>query len=97
MKKALQNIILYYSKWLGLFALSRYITRNGLRILCYHSFAMGDDEIKWHPGLFIRPKTFRSRLDFLAKEKYTVLGLDQAINLMVEKKAAELFYSYYYR
>jgi hypothetical protein len=86
MKKSLKNTILYFSKWLGLFALSRYITRNGLRILCYHSFAMGDDEIQWRPNLFIRPETFRRRLDFLEKEKFPVLGLDQAINLMLEQK-----------
>ena len=85
MKKTLQNIILHFSKWLGLFALSKYITRNGLRILCYHSFAMGDDETRWRP-LFIPPETFRRRLDFLAKEKFPVIGLDQALNLLVEKK-----------
>ena len=86
MKKKLKNIILYFSRCIGLFAISRYITRNGLRILCYHSFAMGDDEIKWHPGLFIRPETFRRRLEFLAEKKYLVLGLDRALDLMMEKK-----------
>ena len=85
MYKTIKLISLYFSKWIGLFRISAYLTRNGLRILCYHSFSPGD-EIKWLPQLFIRPETFRKRLQLLEREKFPVLRLDQAIKLLSEKK-----------
>ena len=85
MYKTIKLILLYFSKWIGLFRLSRYLTRDGLRILCYHSFSMGD-EIEWRPALFIRPETFRKRLQLLETEKFPVLRLDQALKLLSEKK-----------
>ncbi|QTA93895.1 polysaccharide deacetylase family protein [Desulfonema magnum] len=85
MYEKIKLIFLYLSKWMGLFHISRYLTRDGLRILCYHSFAVGE-EIEWRPELFIRPETFRKRLQFLKKEKFPVLGLNQAIELLSEKK-----------
>ena len=86
MYKTIKLIFLYLSKWIGLFRISRYLTRDGLRILCYHSFSMSDEEIKWRPRLFIRPETFRKRLQCLEKERFHVLKLDQALKLLSENK-----------
>jgi peptidoglycan/xylan/chitin deacetylase (PgdA/CDA1 family) len=85
MYKTIKIIFLYFSKWMGLFRISRYLTRDGLRILCYHNFSLGD-EVEWQPGLFIRPKTFRKRLQLLEKERFPVLKLDHALKLLSEKK-----------
>lgn len=85
MRKTIKLIFLYFSKWIGLFRICAYLTRHGLRILCYHSFSAGN-EIRWLPQLFIRPDTFRNRLDLLEKEGFPVLKLDQAIKLLSEKK-----------
>ncbi len=78
-------IFLYLSKWIGLFRLSKGLARGGLRILCYHSFSSGD-EVSWRPKLFIRPETFRKRMQLLEKEKFPVLELDQAFYLLSENK-----------
>ena len=86
MKKIFQNLLFHFSKWIGLFAISRYITRKGLRILCYHSFDMGDNESNWRPSLIIRPKTFHRRLDYLSKENFTIIELEQAVDLMIKNK-----------
>jgi hypothetical protein len=66
-------------KWAGLFALARRLTPGGLRILCYHGFAV-DDESEFRPGLFIRVETFRRRLAHLAAHRYPILSLDEAID-----------------
>jgi peptidoglycan/xylan/chitin deacetylase (PgdA/CDA1 family) len=77
-RRRLRRAALRGAKWLGAFAASRVLTRRGLRILCYHGFAM-TDEHEWNPGLFIRPDDFERRLGFLARSPYTVLRLDEAL------------------
>lgn len=74
------------SKWAGLFRISRYITRNGLRILGYHSFTNSEDDIEWQPGLFMRLDTFQKRLQFLQKKNFTVIDLDKALELQSKRK-----------
>lgn len=76
-----KRIILHVCKWLGLFHLSLVLTRRELRILCYHGFA-GDDEASFRPRLFITAKTFEQRMKFLAKKRFRVLPLGQALTLM---------------
>jgi peptidoglycan/xylan/chitin deacetylase (PgdA/CDA1 family) len=73
-----KKIFLYCSRFAGLFYLSAYFTRRGLRILCYHGFASGD-EAKFRPRLFINPETFERRLAHLRKKRYPVLSLDDAL------------------
>jgi peptidoglycan/xylan/chitin deacetylase (PgdA/CDA1 family) len=75
---ALRDAFLHVSKWCGLFALSRMITRKKLRILCYHGFATGD-EVRFRPGLFITPATFEKRLRTLRSQRYEVVSLSRAL------------------
>jgi peptidoglycan/xylan/chitin deacetylase (PgdA/CDA1 family) len=73
-----KDLFLYLSKWCGLFAVSRFITRNGVRILCYHGFAF-DDETQFRPALFMSPETFRRRLEALETLRYPVISLEAAL------------------
>jgi hypothetical protein len=70
---------LHISKRLGFFSLARRLSPSGLRILCYHGFAM-DDEADFRPKLFISPKTFERRLRFLSEKRFPVLDLEDAID-----------------
>ena len=65
------------AKAVGLFALSRWLTRGGLRILCYHGIWLGEG----HYGnfLFMSPEKFAARMAFLAGAGYPVLPLEQAV------------------
>src|SRR5579862_8992356 len=73
--------ILRISKWLGLFRLASKFRRPGLRILCYHGFALAD-EAEFRPKLFIRPETFEARLRSIAKQSFPVLFLGDAVELL---------------
>lgn len=74
----MKQTILKLARLCGLFALSRWLTRGQLRILCYHGIWIGDAP---HFGdcLFMRPDTFAARLDLLARAGYPVLGLADAL------------------
>jgi peptidoglycan/xylan/chitin deacetylase (PgdA/CDA1 family) len=74
----LKRAVYHLCKWAGLFALARRLTPGGLRILCYHGFAVAD-ETEFRPGLFIRAETFRRRLAYLAAHNYPVISLEDAI------------------
>jgi peptidoglycan/xylan/chitin deacetylase (PgdA/CDA1 family) len=63
---------------MGLFRLARYITRDGLRIICYHGFAVAD-EYKYRSKLFIRDELFRRRIAYLQRGGYPILPLSAAI------------------
>jgi len=68
----------HVSKWVGLFWLSRVLTRRGLRILGYHGFETAD-EGRFRQSIFMRPETFRKRLDCLQSHGYPVLPLAEAV------------------
>ncbi|MGB8543312.1 MAG: polysaccharide deacetylase family protein [Candidatus Acidiferrales bacterium] len=69
---------LYICKWLGLFRLSRYFEPSGLRILCYHGFAIAD-ESDFRPKLFILPDTFKKRLTYLSRKRFPIVGLQDGL------------------
>jgi peptidoglycan/xylan/chitin deacetylase (PgdA/CDA1 family) len=73
-----KKLIYGLSKWLGLFHLARWATRRKLRILCYHGFAL-DDEDAFRAKLFIRPATFARRMRHLGEKNISVLPLDEAV------------------
>jgi peptidoglycan/xylan/chitin deacetylase (PgdA/CDA1 family) len=66
---------------LGFFRLARYITRHGLRIVCYHGFAL-KDEYNFRSTLFIRDELFRNRIKFLQNEGYPILPLSDALEAL---------------
>jgi peptidoglycan/xylan/chitin deacetylase (PgdA/CDA1 family) len=74
-----KQLSLHIGKRLGLFSLARLLSPPGLRILCYHGFAM-DDEADFRPKLFISPETFERRLRFLSEKRFPVLDLQDAID-----------------
>jgi len=77
----IKTLVFHLAKLMGLFALARRITRRGLRILCYHSFSTDSDAAhEFRPGTFMRPQTFRRRMDLLAGMKLPVLPLHDAVN-----------------
>lgn len=61
-----------------MFRISSWLTRDELRILCFHGVSQ-DDEHLWHPALFIRPESLRSRLRIISRYRYPVISLDQAV------------------
>jgi|SRR5271165_1286852 len=76
---------LYLMKFLGLFRLARHITRKGLRIVCYHGFAVGE-EYKYRSTLFIREEFFRRRVAYLKREGYPILGLRDALDGLAARR-----------
>jgi peptidoglycan/xylan/chitin deacetylase (PgdA/CDA1 family) len=66
---------------LGLFHLARYLTRYGLRIICYHGFALAD-EYEYRGRLFIRDDLFRRRILYLRKQGYPILPLGEALEAL---------------
>lgn len=78
MKSRVKDLILIACKGFGLFHLARLMTGAGLRILCYHGFALGD-EACFRPRLFMTPSTFGKRLNALSKHGFPVLSLGEAL------------------
>lgn len=78
MRRLAKMAVLYLCRALGLFYLARYLTRDRLRILCYHGFEL-KDESRFRGGLFMRPGTFGKRLALIAGHKFPVIGLEEAV------------------
>lgn len=79
--RSLIRFALYLMKFLGLFRLARRVTRDGLRIICYHGFAVGE-EYKYRSTLFIRDDFFRRRVEYLRREGYPILLLRDALDAL---------------
>lgn len=73
----MRTAVLQVARACGLFALSRWLTRGQLRILCYHGIWNGPPP---HYGdcLFMSPARFAARIDGLARRGYRVITLDEA-------------------
>jgi len=79
----LKDIALHISKRAGLFVLARRLTGRGLRILCYHAFELGDER-RFRPRLFIAFADFTKRMELLARGRYPVLPLGEALDRMAQ-------------
>lgn len=79
--RQLKIIILLISKYIGLFSLSRKLTSNGLRILCYHGFTNSDESL-FRPKLFITERLFKQRLEKISKMGFSVISLDKAVSML---------------
>jgi hypothetical protein len=101
----IKDFVLFLGKSLGLFAIIRNTRLQGLRILCYHGIASsGTDESKFRRKIYANTETFARRLNWLARKKYNVLDLSQALELLEKKRLPrravvitfdEGFYSFY--
>lgn len=79
--RSIIRFALYLMKFLGLFRLARHVTRHGLRIICYHGFAVAE-EYKYRSTLFIRDDFFRKRVKYLKRERYSILPLRDALDAL---------------
>jgi peptidoglycan/xylan/chitin deacetylase (PgdA/CDA1 family) len=75
---------LYVLRALGVFALAKYLTRKRLRILCYHSFSVGDEH-EVDPVMFMRAQTFEQRMGILKKRGIPVVTLDEAVRKLRQR------------
>lgn len=75
------QLILLIGKLSGLFFLANLIYRKRLNILCYHAFSLGTEH-RFRPQQFIRPETFKRRMEYLKRKGYKVLPLSAAIKNM---------------
>jgi peptidoglycan/xylan/chitin deacetylase (PgdA/CDA1 family) len=69
--------LLWVARTLGGFALSRWLTRKALRILCYHGIWLG--EAHFSNFLFMSAAKFKRRTELIKKWKFPVISLDQAL------------------
>src|ERR1700751_511898 len=76
--RSIIRLALYLMKFLGLFRLARHVTGLGLRIICYHGFAVAE-EYKYRSTLFIRADFFRRRVEYLKRQGYPILPLRDAL------------------
>ncbi len=79
--RSIIRLALYLLKFLGFFRLARHVTRHGLRIICYHGFAVAE-EYKYRSTLFIRGDFFRKRVEYLKRERYPILPLREALDAL---------------
>ena len=75
---SIKRFVYQTSRWAGLFRVASRKTEQFLRILCYHGFST-DDESRFRPRLFIRPLTFQNRIEYLRRNSFSILTLDQAL------------------
>jgi len=62
----------------GAFGVAKRVTRSKLRIVCYHGLWMGG-EPQYGDCLYMQPRLFEQRMEWLAGSGYPVLPLDDAI------------------
>jgi peptidoglycan/xylan/chitin deacetylase (PgdA/CDA1 family) len=79
---------LYIVRSFGGFALAKHLTRNSLRILCYHGFSAGD-EFEILPMMFMRPVTFERRMRILARHRLPVVRLSEAVSQLKEGRISK--------
>ena len=79
--RSIIRLALHLMKFLGLFRLARHVTGHGLRIICYHGFAVAE-EYKYRSTLFIRDDFFRNRVEYLRREGYPILPLRDALDAL---------------
>jgi peptidoglycan/xylan/chitin deacetylase (PgdA/CDA1 family) len=72
-------------KLCGLFSVARYVTRNGLRIICYHGFSIAEEH-KFRSTLFIQKELFLKRMGYLRRKKFPIMGLNEAIKCLNEDR-----------
>lgn len=78
MRSRIKFLFLCALKYVGAFHVSRLLTRRELRVLCYHGVSIADEHL-FRRTLFMRPETFRRRMEYLARSTYEVLKLDDAV------------------
>ena len=78
MQDGLKSALMSGAKASGAFSLASRLSADRLRILCYHGIAF-ENEHRLSPGTFMRPETFRQRMQWLHDWGATVLPFDSAL------------------
>ena len=78
MRRRLIRLFLHLAKALGLFRLAQRWTRGDLRILCYHGFALADED-RFRAPLFVSRDLFDRRMRYLRDSGCHVLPLTEAL------------------
>lgn len=78
----MKKLLLVLLKWSGFFHISRRLTQDRVRILCYHGVWMLDG----HFGNFINisPKKFENRIKWLSNSPYRIISLEEAVRNLKE-------------
>lgn len=76
MRPRLKQSLYAGARTAGLFQLSRLLTRDALRIVCWHGTSLADEH-RVFPGLFLSPDDLERRL--LALHRHPVLPLEEAV------------------
>lgn len=71
-------IILFCARALGLFKISRFLTRSDLRILCYHGGVIGDED-GFNPKLFCSAATLNTRMKWMKARGFQFITLDDGV------------------
>ena len=66
---------------LGGFSLARKLTRDRLRVLCYHGASTNDEHL-YEPFLFIQPEVFERRMRILQRLGLPVVSLESATQML---------------
>lgn len=74
-----KTVALHLLKTLGVFALSRRLTRSMPRILCYHGGSLGDEHL-FNPKLFCRPGLLAQRLQWLQHHGFVPASLSAVLH-----------------
>ncbi len=86
MARFLKLSVYFLARLSGIFLLFRWLSRDRLRILCYHGGCIGDED-QYNPLLFCPPELFASRVHWLRKRGFTFLSLDAASSLLSSSAA----------
>jgi peptidoglycan/xylan/chitin deacetylase (PgdA/CDA1 family) len=88
-RRVVKRVAYTAAKWTGLFRAARRLTRDEMRILCYHGFER-DGESAWGPKLFMREATFARRMETLARSGHPVVPLSDAVRWLDPAQSAAL-------
>jgi peptidoglycan/xylan/chitin deacetylase (PgdA/CDA1 family) len=84
----LKSQIYSIARRFGVFHLTRLLTANGARVLCYHGVVPDDDDLAdFWPKLFMRRTTLARRLDQIRRSRLQVLSLDEVLESVRAGKA----------
>ncbi len=86
--RKIKLILFFLCKVVGLFHLAQWITRNHLKIICYHGFEIYD-EADFRPKLFIELKKFEKRLASIKRYGFRVLPLNEAVDKLYSRNLPE--------
>lgn len=84
-----KTVVLHLAKVMGLFALSRALTRDTTRILCYHAGSLGDEHL-FNPKLFCRPGLLEQRLQWLKCKGFVTSSLDALLQARKNRAASAI-------